>query len=50
VPGISAIGSLVRAKRSQAIISAGDGAAAGSDILSTIKGQRTQDWDSPPKS
>ena len=50
VPGIYAIGRLVRPKRSQAIISAGDGAAAAIDILSTIKGQPIQDWDSPPKS
>jgi thioredoxin reductase len=50
VPGVYAIGRLVRPKRSQAIISAGDGAAAALDILSSIKGQPVQDWDSPPKS
>jgi thioredoxin reductase (NADPH) len=49
VPGVYAIGRLVRPKRSQAIISAGDGAAAAIDILSTIKGEPVQDWDSPPK-
>jgi thioredoxin reductase len=50
VPGVYAVGRLVRPKRSQAIISAGDGAAAAIDILSTVKGQAVQDWDSPPKS
>jgi thioredoxin reductase (NADPH) len=50
VPGIYAIGRLARPKRSQAIISAGDGAAAAIDILSAIKGESVQDWDSPPKS
>jgi thioredoxin reductase len=49
LPGVYAIGRLVRPKRSQAIISAGDGAAAALDILSTIKGEAVQDWDAPPK-
>lgn len=49
VPGVYAVGRLVRPKRSQAIISAGDGAAAAIDILSKIKGEPVQDWDSPPK-
>ena len=34
--------------RSQAIISAGDGAAAALDILSTEKGEDVLDWDEPP--
>ncbi|MET0388011.1 MAG: FAD-dependent oxidoreductase [Polyangiales bacterium] len=49
IPGVYAIGRLARPQRSQAIISAGDGAAAAIDILSTIKGEPIQDWDSPPK-
>jgi thioredoxin reductase len=47
--GAYAVGRLVRPDRSQAIISAGDGAAAAIDILSTLKGQAVQDWDSPPE-
>jgi len=49
VPGVYAVGRLVRPQRSQAIISAGDGAAAAIDILSTLKGGSVQDWDSPPE-
>jgi thioredoxin reductase (NADPH) len=49
VPGVYAVGRLVRPKRSQAIISAGDGAAAAIDILSALKGEPIQDWDSPPE-
>ena len=48
VPSVYAVGRLVRPQRSQAIISAGDGAAAAIDILSVVKGQAVQDWDSPP--
>ena len=46
---VYAVGRLVRPTRSQAIISAGDGAAAAIDILSTITGKPVQDWDSPPE-
>ena len=49
LPGVYAVGRLVRPERSQAIISAGDGAAAAIDILSTVQGKPVQDWDSPPK-
>ena len=49
LPGVYAIGRLARPRRSQAIISAGDGAAAAIDILSVLKGEPVQDWDSPPK-
>lgn len=35
--------------RAQAIISAGDGAAAAIDILSREKGDDVVDWDEPPK-
>jgi thioredoxin reductase len=49
LPGVYAVGRLVRPKRSQAIISAGDGAAAAIDILSALKGEPVQDWDSPPE-
>lgn len=49
VAGVYAVGRLVRPQRSQAIISAGDGAAAAIDILSVVKGEPVQDWDSPPK-
>jgi thioredoxin reductase len=47
--GVYAVGRLARPDRSQAIISAGDGAAAAIDILSTVKGEAVQDWDSPPE-
>lgn len=47
---VYAIGRMVRPGRSQAIISAGDGAAAAIDILAREKGKdRFADWDSPPK-
>ena len=49
LPGVYAVGRLARPARSQAIISAGDGAAAAIDILSTLKGEPVQDWDEPPK-
>jgi len=49
VAGVYAVGRLVRPERSQAIISAGDGAAAAIDILSIVQGKPVQDWDSPPK-
>jgi len=47
--GVYAVGRMVRLSRSQAIISAGDGAAAALDILSADAGKDVQDWDSPPK-
>ena len=50
VPGVYAVGRLARPARSQAIISAGDGAVVALDILSKEKGQAVVDWDSPPKS
>jgi hypothetical protein len=40
---------MVRPTRSQAVISAGDGAKAALDILSRAAGKDVQDWDSPPK-
>jgi thioredoxin reductase len=43
------VGRTARPTRSQAIISAGDGAAAALDILSELKGSDAQDWDVPPK-
>lgn len=43
------VGRSARPGRSQAIISAGDGAAAAIDILSRAKGESFADWDSPPK-
>lgn len=46
---VYAVGRLARPSRSQAIISAGDGAAAAIDILSTEKGEPFTDWDSPPE-
>lgn len=49
LPGVYAIGRLVRPTTSQAIISAGDGAKAAIDILSALKGEPVQDWDEPPK-
>lgn len=49
VQGVYVVGRLARPGRSQAIISAGDGAAAAIDILSREKGESFADWDSPPK-
>lgn len=47
--GIYAVGRMTRVNRSQAIISAGQGAAAALDILSREAGKDVNDWDSPPK-
>ncbi|MEM7288021.1 MAG: FAD-dependent oxidoreductase [Actinomycetota bacterium] len=47
--GVYVIGRSARPSRSQAIISAGDGAAAALDILAVVAGKDVQDWDSPPK-
>jgi thioredoxin reductase (NADPH) len=47
--GVYVVGRSARPGRSQAIISAGDGAAAAIDILSREKGESFADWDSPPK-
>jgi thioredoxin reductase len=49
VASVYAVGRLARPGRSQAIISAGDGAVVALDILSKEKGQDVVDWDSPPK-
>lgn len=43
------VGRSARPGRSQAIISAGDGAAAAIDILSREKSESFLDWDEPPK-
>ena len=48
--GVYIVGRSARPGRSQAIISAGDGAAAAIDILSREKGENFVDWDEPPKS
>jgi thioredoxin reductase (NADPH) len=48
--GVYIVGRSARPGRSQAIISAGDGAAAAIDILSLIKGESFVDWEEPPKS
>lgn len=48
--GVYVVGRSARPGRSQAIISAGDGAAAAIDILSRRKGENVVDWDQPPKS
>lgn len=47
VDRVYAVGRQVRPGRSQAIISAGDGAAAAIDILSREQGEPVTDWDSP---
>ncbi len=47
--GVYVVGRSARPGRSQAIISAGDGAAAAIDILSEAKGENFADWESPPK-
>ncbi|MFP3914462.1 MAG: FAD-dependent oxidoreductase [Actinomycetota bacterium] len=43
------VGRSIRPGRSQAIISAGDGARAALDILAAEEGKDVQDWDTPPK-
>ena len=48
--GVYVVGRSSRPGRSQAIISAGDGAAAAIDILSREKQEDVVDWDEPPKS
>ena len=47
IPNVYVVGRSTRPGRSQAIISAGDGAAAAIDILSRAAGQAVCDWDSP---
>jgi hypothetical protein len=42
------VGRATRVTRSQAIISAGEGAASALDILSTIHGKEFNDFDTPP--
>ena len=49
IDGVYVIGRSARPRRSQAIISAGAGAAAALDILARVAGKDVQDWDSPPK-
>lgn len=49
VDGAYVVGRSARPNRSQAIISAGAGAAAALDILSREAGKDVRDWDSPPK-
>jgi thioredoxin reductase len=49
VPRVYAVGRSTRPTRSQAIISAGAGAAAALDILAREAGDDIQDWDTPPK-
>ena len=47
--GVYVVGRSARPGRSQAIISAGDGAAAAIDILSREQNADVVDWDEPPK-
>jgi thioredoxin reductase len=49
IPGVYVVGRSARPGRSQAIISAGDGAAAALDILSREQGEDVCDWDTPPE-
>lgn len=49
VDGVYVVGRSARPGRSQAIISAGDGAAAAIDILSREQGKDVLDWDEPAK-
>lgn len=49
LPNLYVVGRSLRPGRSQAIISAGDGAAAAIDILSRKAGENVCDWDSPPE-
>lgn len=46
---IYVVGRSARPSRSQAIISAGDGAKAAVDIMSREAGKDIQDWDTPPQ-
>ncbi len=46
--GVYVVGRSARPGRSQAIISAGDGAAAAIDILSRERNEDVVDWDEPP--
>lgn len=48
VDGVYVVGRLAKPNRSQAIISAGMGAAAALDILAREAGTDVTDWDSPP--
>lgn len=48
VEGVYVVGRSARPGRSQAIISAGDGAAAAIDILSREAGHDVLDWEEPP--
>lgn len=43
------VGRSIRPGRSQAIISAGDGARAALDILAREEGKDVHDWDTPPR-
>jgi len=47
VEGVYATGAMVRAEEWQAVISAGDGAAAALNILSNEKGEHYHDFDTP---
>jgi len=47
IPGVYVVGRSARPARSQAIISAGDGAAAALDILARERGEDFVDWDTP---
>jgi thioredoxin reductase (NADPH) len=49
VERVYVVGRSARPGRSQAIISAGDGAAAAIDILSREQGKDVLDWDEPPQ-
>lgn len=46
---VYAVGRAVRPVRVQAVISAGEGAAAALDILSAEAGRDVRDWDTPPE-
>ena len=49
VEGLYVVGRATTANRSQAIISAGQGATAAIDILSEVMGRDVRDFDEPPK-
>jgi thioredoxin reductase len=49
VERVYVVGRSARPTRSQAIISAGDGAKAALDIIAREVGKDVQDWDSPPR-
>lgn len=49
VDNVYAVGRIAREEKIQAVIAAGEGAAAALDILSREAGKPVRDWDTPPE-